>query len=355
MMETLESLPHPDLAPAMYAKAAATLAAGELVALPTETVYGLGADASNPAAVAKIFAAKGRPADHPLIVHLPADQWLERWACDIPAVAWELAEMFWPGPLTLILPKQAWVPKAVTGGQNTVGLRVPGHPVALGLLHAFAEVNANAGIAAPSANRFGRISPTTAAHVAEELGDKVPLILDGGACQVGIESTILDLSYGAGENSTNGGKPTILRPGHITPEQLAVVLGDVPDIMTAHGAPRVSGSLAAHYAPSTPLRVVMAANLLDYLNAIRHRGGRCGVLSHSQLPQAGMPHIFRQLSAHPIAYAHDFYAALRDLDHEGLDTIVVEALPTLPANSPLASEWAAVADRLRRAVAGSGQ
>ena len=225
-----------------YARAIELLCAGELVAIPTETVYGLGADAANPAAVAKIFAAKGRPADHPLIVHLAGHDAVDRWAEQVPAVAWELMETFWPGPLTLILKKQAWVPDAVTGGQDTVGLRVPGHPVALELLRRFAAVaGEHAGIAAPSANRFGRISPTTAAHVQEELGDQVPLILDGGACKVGIESTIVDCSRG---------QPVVLRPGHIAPTHLEAVLGLVPLIETATGAPRVSGSLEAHYAPA---------------------------------------------------------------------------------------------------------
>ena len=195
-----------------YARAVELLRAGELVAFPTETVYGLGADASSPAAVAKIFAAKGRPADHPLIVHLAGHDAVDHWAEEVPAVAWELMETFWPGPLTLILKKQAWVPSTVTGGQDTVGLRVPGHPVALELLRRFAAVaGEHAGIAAPSANRFGRISPTTAAHVQEELGDRVSLILDGGPCAVGIESTIVDCSRG---------EPVVLRPGHISPAHL---------------------------------------------------------------------------------------------------------------------------------------
>ena len=327
-----------------YARAVDLLRAGELVALPTETVYGLGADAANPAAVAKIFAAKGRPADHPLIVHLAGHDAVEHWAEQVPDVAWELMETFWPGPLTLILKKQAWVPDAVTGGQDTVGLRVPGHPVALELLRRFAasagkSTGEHAGIAAPSANRFGRISPTTAAHVAEELGERVPLILDGGPCSVGIESTIIDCSRG---------EPVVLRPGHISPLHLAAVLGRQPAIATAHGAPRVSGSLAAHYAPQTPMRLIAGDRLLDFLNAQRHRGGRCGVLSCNQPAQAGMPHDWHLLPADPVGYAHALYAALRDLDHAGVDLIVVEALPDT-------AEWAAVADRLRRAVAGAGQ
>ncbi|HYO27727.1 MAG TPA: L-threonylcarbamoyladenylate synthase, partial [Azonexus sp.] len=321
-----------------YQRAVELLRAGELVAFPTETVYGLGADASNPAAVAKIFAAKGRPADHPLIVHLAGHDAVDHWADQVPAVAWELMETFWPGPLTLILKKQAWVPDAVTGGQDTVGLRVPGHPVALELLRRFAAVaGEHAGIAAPSANRFGRISPTTAAHVQEELGDRVSLILDGGPCTVGIESTIVDCS---------GDEPVVLRPGHISPAHLEAVFGRRLPILTAAGAPRVSGSLAAHYAPQTPMRLVASERLLDFLNAQRHKGDRCGVIAHSQPPQAGMPHLWKLLAADPVGYAHGLYAALREMDHAGLALIVVEALPETP-------EWVAVTDRLRRAVTGS--
>ena len=303
-----------------YQRAVDLLLAGELVAIPTETVYGLGADAANPAAVAKIFAAKGRPADHPLIVHLAGHDAVDHWAEQVPPVAWELMETFWPGPLTLILKKQAWVPDAVTGGQDTVGLRVPGHPVALELLRRFARAKGeHAGIAAPSANRFGRISPTTVEHVAEELGERVPLILDGGPCKVGIESTIIDCSRG---------EPVVLRPGHISPLHLEAVLGRLPEIETAAGAPRVSGSLEAHYAPTTPLRMVAGERLLDFINAQRHRGGKCGVISANQPPQAGMPHAWRLMAADPVAYAHDLYAALRDMDHAGVDLIVVESLPT---------------------------
>ena len=326
-------------AEADYARAVELLRAGELVAFPTETVYGLGADAANPAAVAKIFAAKGRPADHPLIVHLAGHDAVDHWAEQVPDAAWELMETFWPGPLTLILKKQAWVPSTVTGGQDTVGLRVPGHPVALELLRRFAAVaGEHAGIAAPSANRFGRISPTSAAHVREELGDRIQLILDGGPCKVGIESTIVDCSRG---------EPVVLRPGHIAPAHLEAVLGRRPAIEIASGAPRVSGSLAAHYAPQTPMRLIAGQRLLDYLNAQRHKGDRCGVIGHSQPPQAGMPHLWHMLPADPVGYAHDLYAALREMDHAGVSAIVVEALPEEPA-------WAAVADRLRRAVAGSG-
>lgn len=322
---------------AEIARAVELLMAGELVGIPTETVYGLGADAANPAAVAKIFAAKGRPADHPLIVHIPGANHLQRWAVDIPDLAYELAEDFWPGPLTLILKRAPGVPDAVTGGQDTVGLRVPGHPVALDLLRAFAAAGGSGGIAAPSANRFGRISPTTAAHVREELGDAVGMVLDGGACAVGIESTIIDLS---------SGRPVLLRPGHITPAAIESVCGVAPAPPTAV-APRASGTLEAHYAPLTPMRRVESGRLLDLLNAMRHSGRRCGVLAHSQPPQSGMPHVWKMLPAEPVGYAHDLYAALRELDHAGVDLIVVEAVPERP-------EWQAVGDRLRRSLAGAG-
>ena len=320
-----------------FARAVELLRAGQLVAFPTETVYGLGADAANPEAVTRIFAAKGRPADHPLIVHVSGDDAVDRWAEQVPGFAWELMEAFWPGPLTLILKKQAWVPSTVTGGQDTVGLRVPGHPVALELLRGFAAGGGPGGIAAPSANRFGHISPTTADHVREELGDRVALILDGGPCAVGIESTIVDCSRGA---------PIILRPGHISAAHLEAVSGIQPQLSAVAGTPRVSGSLEAHYAPRTPMRMVAGERLLDFLNAQGNKGGRCGVIGHSQPPAAGIPHLWRRLSLDPVAYAHDLYAALREMDHAGVDLIVVEAPPDRP-------DWAAVTDRLRRAAAGS--
>lgn len=330
------------------AEAVRLLQAGELVAFPTETVYGLGADAANPEAVAKIFAAKGRPADHPLIVHLPGAAYLERWARDIPALAWELAEAFWPGPLTLILKRHPDVPYAVTGGQETVGVRVPSHPLALDLLRAYAQAgggrNGMCGVAAPSANRFGRISPTDAAHVHEELGNSVALVLDGGSCAVGIESTIIDLSR------DDGFAPRLLRPGHITPEQIALVIGktlELPGAQADGDKPRVSGSLDAHYAPLTPLRVVAAEQLPEALRLLKESGKCFGVLARSQ--QAGLvpPHSLRQLPDEPEGYARGLYAALRELDQAGNDVIVVEGIPSTAA-------WAAVADRLRRAACGSG-
>lgn len=323
-------------------RAVALLNAGQLIGLPTETVYGLAADADNPEAVAAIFTAKGRPADHPLIVHLGADDLLSAYATDIPDAAWALAEAFWPGPLTLILKKAPGVPDIVTGGQNTVGIRIPGHPVALALLRAFAEARRQGGLpggglAAPSANRFGRISPTSAQHVADELGDSVALILDGGDCQVGIESTIVDLSRGA---------PVILRPGAISAEQLSLVLGEAvgtkASMAEAEDRPRVSGSLASHYAPQTPLQVVDSGTIEHALNGPDHcavivRAGAKLDASLLQRPEVVV------LADQPAAYAHDFYRVLRELDTRGYAQILVQALPESP-------EWIAVQDRLGRAA-----
>ena len=332
---------------ASFTEAVRLLQAGELVAFPTETVYGLGADAANPDAVARIFAAKGRPADHPLIVHLAGAGALEQWAVDIPPAAWELAEAFWPGPLTLILKKASNVPAAVTGGQDTVGVRVPAHPVALALLRAYTQAgggrNGMCGVAAPSANRFGRISPTDAAHVREELGDAVALVLEGGRCAVGIESTIIDLSRGV------DAAPRLLRPGRITPEQIEAVIGVRPELPLLPGqAPRVSGALEAHYAPSTPMQIVASAELETTLARLSSAGKPCGLMTYGTVAFPSLPaHALRRLPAEPDGYAHGVYAALRELDQAGIGLIVVEAIPNDPA-------WAAVADRLRRAAFGSG-
>jgi L-threonylcarbamoyladenylate synthase len=312
--------------------AAVRLRAGELVAFPTETVYGLGADALNPEAVRRIFAAKGRPADHPLIVHLPDASQLGIWARDIPREAIALADAFWPGPLTLILKREADVPDEVTGGQDTVGVRVPAHPVALKLLLAF-----GGGVAAPSANRFGRISPTTAAHVRDEFGDAIT-VLDGGACEVGIESTILDLS---------GEVPRILRPGAISAEQIEAVIGRRLTGGAAVNAPRASGTLAAHYAPRTPMKKITSERLRDFLNAFRHSGRRCAVIAHTQPPLADGPHHWTMLPAEPAGYARGLYAAMREADASGSVMIVIEATPE-------DSAWSAVNDRLGRALAGAG-
>ncbi|HNM82770.1 MAG TPA: L-threonylcarbamoyladenylate synthase [Rhodocyclaceae bacterium] len=314
-------------------RAVRLLRSGELVAFPTETVYGLGADAANPDGLAKIFAAKGRPADHPLIVHLPDAGHLDRWARDVPEAARALAAAFWPGPLTLVLRKAPGVPDLVTGGQDTVGVRIPGHPLALELLRVF-----GGGIAAPSANRFGRISPTTAEHVRGELGERIALVLDGGPCQVGIESTILDLSSAA---------PRILRPGRVSPAALAGILGVWPTTGVAPGAPRVAGSLEAHYAPATPLELVTADGLIFAAREALARDERLGVLSCLVRPLSDERLSWCQVPTDPEGFARALYAALRELDAAGCARIVVQAPPATEA-------WAAVNDRLRRSAAGSG-
>jgi len=317
-------------------RAAALLRAGGLVGFPTETVYGLGADASNPAAVARIFAAKGRPQDHPLIVHVAGVEWLSHWARDIPAAAQPLAAAFWPGPLTLILKRADGVPDCVSGGQDSIGLRIPGHPVALALLKAFAGEHGGrrfSGIAAPSANKFGRISPTTAEHVRAELGAAVDAVLDGGECEVGIESTIVDLSRG---------RAVLLRPGQITPAQIAAVIESDVALPDA-AAPRVPGALASHYAPRTPLALVAAAELPARLAALR--GKRVAVLSRAEFP-SGMKDVSWQSAPRAVAgYAHELYASLRRLDALDCALILVESPPATP-------EWQGVNDRLTRAAAG---
>jgi L-threonylcarbamoyladenylate synthase len=309
-------------------RASAILRSGGLVAFPTETVYGLGADARSVSAVRRIFAVKRRPADHPLIVHIADADQLSAWCPSVPLAALRLAEAFWPGPLTVILKRGPGVIDAVTGGQETVGLRVPAHPVALALLREFGD-----GIAAPSANRFGRVSPTTAAHVLAELGNEVDLILDGGACSVGIESTIVDLS---------ATRPRILRPGQIARDAIEAVLGvTLQDDRSA--APRVSGDMPSHYAPSTPVRWLNPAQLRAALrngDADIARGViALGVAEHAD---AGAT-VWRTLSDDPAAYARQLYATLRELDALDLDLILLEIPPdTMP--------WEGVRDRLRRAA-----
>jgi len=312
--------------------AARLLCAGGVVAFPTETVYGLGADATNPEAVRRIFEIKGRPADHPLIVHIADAALLDQWAREIPEAARCLAEQFWPGPLTLILRRQPHVPDAVTGGQDTVGLRVPDHPVALALLQALGPEKA---LAAPSANRFGRISPTTAAHVRAELDEGVDRVLDGGACRVGLESTIV---------SFVGGTPLLLRPGGISVAALEAVLGErIETPGAAQPAIRVSGSLPSHYAPVTPLEVLSAESLKRRSRELVQREQRVAVLGLTS-PCKDSPHLLRlQMPAEAAAYAHRLYAALHQLDGAGFDYILAEA-------PPVGVEWQAVHDRLRRAA-----
>jgi L-threonylcarbamoyladenylate synthase len=305
-------------------EAAAVLRRGGLVAFPTETVYGLGADASNPAALARLYAVKGRPLNHPVIVHLGDAAQLSRWAREIPPHAAALAERFWPGPLTLVLLRAKGVGDELTGGQDTIGLRVPGHPVALALLREF-----GGGIAAPSANRFGRISPTNAKHVLEDLGTDVDLILDGGACEVGIESTIVDFSRG---------RPVMLRPGRVGAADIAAALGVAPQA-PASGAPRAPGALESHYAPRRPLRVVHAG---EWNFRSGGDSSRRAVMSFRSRPAGDASLAWIEASSDPERYGRALYANLRELDASGCDEIVVEAPPD-------SAEWSAVRDRLMRA------
>jgi L-threonylcarbamoyladenylate synthase len=306
------------------------LLAGEVIAFPTETVYGLGADASNPQAVAKIFALKGRPSDHPLIVHVATIAGLSEWGSEVPPMAFALAESFWPGPLTIIVRKARPVPDAVTGGQATVGLRCPSHPMAQELLRAFARIGSGA-IAAPSANRFGHVSPTTADHVRDEFGAGL-FILDGGACEVGLESTIVDLSRGA---------PVLLRPGAVTREDIARVMGVVPRDRDA-GAPRAPGTLDAHYAPQTAMALVSAQALDMQLRSLTN----VAVLALHEAPYSARVTTWIAAGDDPVRYGHDLYANLRKLDEAGAKRILVEA-------PPRTMDWEAVNDRLERAAAGA--
>jgi L-threonylcarbamoyladenylate synthase len=322
------------------AHAAALLEAGALVAFPTETVYGLGADADSVEAVRAIFVAKGRPADHPVIVHVHDAQAIAAWAADAPAAAWRLARAYWPGPLTLVLPRSTRAHDALTGGQASVGLRCPAHPWARALLQAFVARRGDraAALAAPSANSFGRISPTTAAHVRADLGEKpagrVDLILDGGACPVGIESTIVDLT---------GAEPRLLRQGAVTRSQLEATLGcAVPD--AAAGAPRASGGLKHHYAPRVPLEVIAAGRLPARIEALR--GARLAVLAPAGTVSPDATHVVLALAApgDAVGYARGLYALLHRADASGAERILVAAPPAGEA-------WDAVHDRLRRAAA----
>ncbi|MFZ3598746.1 L-threonylcarbamoyladenylate synthase [Streptomyces sp. BH104] len=310
-------------------KAVAVLRAGGLVALPTETVYGLAADAEDPAAVARIFQTKGRPPNHPLIVHIGGAEHLDDWAEDVPEAARLLAERFWPGPLTMVLRRGARVPLDTTGGLETVAVRVPDHPVALELLNAF-----GGGVAAPSANRFGSVSPTTAEHVRAELGDGVDFVLDGGPCTVGVESTIVDATSES---------LSILRPGGVTREDLEEALGrplDVPDTSEV----RVPGQHPSHYAPNARVVLVDPDELLAETARAHELGHRVGVFLPSGLADAPVEaHAVAAVPASLDAYARGLYGYLRELDEQGCDLILV----SLPAQEGLGL---AIANRLRRAA-----
>lgn len=313
-------------APGTIRRAVDLLRNGQLVAFPTETVYGLGADARNRDAVHRIFAAKGRPADHPVIVHLADAAQLDRWAAAVPRVAQRLADAFWPGPLTLILPRHASVNDAITGGQDTIGVRVPAHAVAQEILRAFGE-----GVAAPSANRFGRISPTTAQHVADDLGERVALIVDGGACAVGIESTIV---------ACLDDRAMLLRPGGIAVDALQAAAGATIHRADVH-APRASGTLPSHYAPRTPARLVNAAELLAIADAVES-----AVLARTVRRPGSFAGTWIDAPDDPRAYAHDLYASLRMLDAASASAILIEDVPH-------DASWTAVRDRLSRATHGA--
>lgn len=329
-------------------QAADRLARGGLVAFPTETVYGLGADAENPEAIARIYAAKGRPSNHPVIVHVAPEAQVSHWARQVPPEAQALVEAFWPGPLTLILPRAHGIPPAVSGGQDSIGLRCPSHPVAQALLRRFAErKGGQGGVAAPSANKFGQVSPTHAEHVRHEfpeLDEDALMVLEGGASEVGIESTIIDLS-----RLDQGLGPVLLRPGHITAEAIAQVLGTLPGRPDA-AAPRVSGSLKAHYAPHTPLQLADRQGIEATVAEAARSGERLAVVAFAPHDQCGeapaLPaNVHWQVCAdQPAEYARVLYALLRSLDKGGYGRIVLE-------RPPATAQWQAVNDRVGRAAA----
>ena len=296
-----------------------------MVAFPTETVYGLGADAWNPAAVKKLYAVKQRPADHPVIVHFASADQAFTWAREVPDSARALAQRFWPGPLTLILKRTSKAPDFITGGQDNVGVRVPSHPVAHELLAAF-----GGGVAAPSANRFGRLSPTKPEHVRDELGTAIQVILDGGESPIGLESTIV---------SCLGNEARLLRPGFITRSQLEQVVGK---LAVAGVVPRVSGDRQLHYAPSTPLAIVPSDDLEKYAGEFVARQEKVAVLA--MRPPLDTQRYMTWINAgkKPDTYAHNLYNHLRTLDSAGCARILVQELPA-------DERWAAILDRLQRA------
>jgi L-threonylcarbamoyladenylate synthase len=324
------------------AQAAQALRDGQLLGLPTETVYGLAANATDEAAVAKIFEAKGRPADHPLIVHVASVAQVPLFAAQVPDFAQQLMQAFWPGPLTLILPRLSGVAAASAGGQDSIGLRCPSHPVAQALLQAAWRLGVS-GVSAPSANRFGRVSPTTAAHVQSELGPDL-LILDGGDCAVGIESTIIDCTRG---------EPVLLRPGQITRAQIEAACGlavrgkDDPQEVSGQAAPRASGTLESHYAPRAKVRLMTAQEIAAKLQALGSHANNLGLWSAERpaIEQGMSAGVFWRKQATSVEQAaHDLFSVLRDLDSRGVTQIWVQ----LP---PDTTEWEGVRDRLQRAAA----
>ncbi|MDP2448287.1 MAG: L-threonylcarbamoyladenylate synthase [Polaromonas sp.] len=323
--------------PAVILEAARVIRAGGLVGFPTETVYGLGADASSDSAVAGIFAAKGRPSDHPLIVHVADAAQVLEYASSVPPFAARLMQAFWPGPLTVILPRKPGVAAAAAGGQDSIGLRCPSHPVALAFLKACAT-----GVAGPSANRFGRVSPTTARHVVEEFGDTL-LVLDGGPCAVGIESSIVDCTRG---------RPVLLRPGLLTRAQLEAACGEPvldkdegqQEDATLGEAPRASGTLASHYAPNARVRLMDAGAIQTALDVLGAQAAHIAVYARSivRIPSAQV--LYRRMPDDAAATAQQLFAVLRDFDAQGVKLIWIENLPADPA-------WEGVRDRLQRAAA----
>ncbi|MFT5035962.1 MAG: L-threonylcarbamoyladenylate synthase [Litorivivens sp.] len=324
---------HSGTDPVAIQHAARLIRSGALIGLPTETVYGLAADASSDAAVALIFAAKGRPPNHPLIVHIAEAQQVLDYASSVPPFAARLIAAFWPGPLTLILPRKPGVATAAAGGQDSIGLRCPSHPVAQALLNA-----CRSGVAAPSANRFGRVSPTTAAHVADELGDAL-FVLDGGPCDVGIESTIVDCTRG---------QPVLLRPGVLTRAQLEAACAEsvLDNAALAANAPRASGTLDSHYAPNAKVRLMDKTELQAALAAVEP-SLRIAVYAYSisgieAISAASV--LYRAMPLQASQVAHELFAVLREFDAQGVAQIWVETLPD-------AADWDGVRDRLMRAAA----
>ena len=322
--------------PAAITQAVQAITAGQLLGLPTETVYGLAADAARPDAVARIFAAKGRPSNHPLIVHVADADGVAHFARDVPAFAQRLMAAFWPGPLTLILPRRLDVGEATAGGQDSIGVRCPSHPVAQAVLQALALATPPVwGLAAPSANQFGRVSPTTAAHVAGEFGDSL-LVLDGGPCGVGIESTIVDCTRGA---------PVLLRPGAISRAQVEAACGQRLQGDAALGeAPRASGTLEAHYAPAAKVRLMHAKALQTSLDLLGAEAAHIAVYARTPLRMLSSQVLLRRMPDDAQATAQQLFSALRDFDTQGVKLIWVESVPDT-------AEWDGVRDRLQRAAA----